>query len=188
MTRRSAPARAAAPGVAIRFWSPAGPEQALATFKQVRQESALWDQFAAAYRQRLREVMKTQQEMQANIATLKYLESRVRSLNQDNANLAAKYGGDAKLLRVHKRLEELKGDQPIGIDIGVVNFQSDAVLVATNAFVFNLIKAVNGDGVTVGPILLGAAKPVHILTPTATVRRLVNMTALSVVDANHLRR
>jgi malate dehydrogenase (oxaloacetate-decarboxylating)(NADP+) len=52
---------------------------------------------------------------------------------------------------------------------------------------FNLIKAVNGDGVTVGPILLGAAKPVHILTPTATVRRLVNMTALAVVDANHLR-
>lgn len=40
---------------------------------------------------------------------------------------------------------------------------------------------------TVGPILLGAAKPVHILTPTATVRRLVNMTALGVVDANHLR-
>jgi len=38
--------------------------------------------------------------------------------------------------------------------------------------------------VTVGPILLGAAKPVHILTPTATVRRMVNMTALCVVDAN----
>jgi len=53
---------------------------------------------------------------------------------------------------------------------------------------FNLIKVVNGEGVTVGPILLGAAKPVHILTPTATVRRLVNMTALSVVDANHLRK
>ncbi len=52
---------------------------------------------------------------------------------------------------------------------------------------FNLIKAINGDGVTVGPILLGAARPVHILTPTATVRRLVNMTALAVVDANHLR-
>ena len=50
---------------------------------------------------------------------------------------------------------------------------------------FNLIKVTNGDGITVGPILLGAAKPVHILTPTATVRRLVNMTALSVVDANH---
>ena len=50
---------------------------------------------------------------------------------------------------------------------------------------FNLIKISNGDGITVGPVLLGAAKPVHILTPTATVRRLVNMTALAVVDANH---
>jgi malate dehydrogenase (oxaloacetate-decarboxylating)(NADP+) len=52
---------------------------------------------------------------------------------------------------------------------------------------FNLLKETNGDGVTVGPILLGAAKPVHILTPTATVRRLVNMTALGVVDANYLK-
>jgi malate dehydrogenase (oxaloacetate-decarboxylating)(NADP+) len=38
-------------------------------------------------------------------------------------------------------------------------------------------------GITIGPILLGAAKPVHVLTSTATVRRLVNMTALAVVDA-----
>jgi len=52
---------------------------------------------------------------------------------------------------------------------------------------FNLLKETNGDGITVGPILLGAARPVHILTSTATVRRLVNMTALAVVDANHLR-
>ncbi|MFN3885214.1 MAG: NADP-dependent malic enzyme, partial [Rhodocyclaceae bacterium] len=52
---------------------------------------------------------------------------------------------------------------------------------------FNLLKETNGEGITVGPILLGAAKPVHILTPTATVRRLVNMTALAVVDANCLR-
>ena len=48
---------------------------------------------------------------------------------------------------------------------------------------FNLLKVVAGEGITVGPILLGAAKPCHILTPTATVRRLVNMTALAVVDA-----
>jgi malate dehydrogenase (oxaloacetate-decarboxylating)(NADP+) len=48
---------------------------------------------------------------------------------------------------------------------------------------FNLLKATGGDGITIGPILLGAAKPVHILTPTATVRRLVNMTALAGVDA-----
>ena len=48
---------------------------------------------------------------------------------------------------------------------------------------FNLLKTAAGDGVTIGPILLGAAKPVHILTPTATVRRIVNMTALTVVEA-----
>jgi malate dehydrogenase (oxaloacetate-decarboxylating)(NADP+) len=49
---------------------------------------------------------------------------------------------------------------------------------------FNLLKTAAGDGITVGPILLGAAKPVHILTPSATVRRVVNMTALTVADAN----
>jgi len=48
---------------------------------------------------------------------------------------------------------------------------------------FNALKAVAGQGVTVGPILLGAAQPVHILTPTSTVRRIVNMTALTAVDA-----
>jgi malate dehydrogenase (oxaloacetate-decarboxylating)(NADP+) len=48
---------------------------------------------------------------------------------------------------------------------------------------FNLLKIAAGDNLTVGPILLGAARPVHILTPTATVRRIVNMTALTVVDA-----
>ena len=49
---------------------------------------------------------------------------------------------------------------------------------------FNALKIVAGQGVTVGPILLGAAKPVHILTPTSTVRRLVNMTALAAVGAS----
>jgi malate dehydrogenase (oxaloacetate-decarboxylating)(NADP+) len=49
---------------------------------------------------------------------------------------------------------------------------------------FNLLKAAAGGGVTIGPILLGAARPVHILTPSATVRRIVNMTALAVADAN----
>ena len=48
---------------------------------------------------------------------------------------------------------------------------------------FNLLKAAAGAGVTLGPVLLGVAAPVHILTPSATVRRLVNMTALTVVDA-----
>lgn len=49
---------------------------------------------------------------------------------------------------------------------------------------FNLLKSTSGDGITIGPMLLGCAKPVHILTPSATVRRLVNMTALTVVDAH----
>jgi len=49
---------------------------------------------------------------------------------------------------------------------------------------FNLLKTAAGGGVTIGPMLLGAARPVHILTPSATVRRLVNMTALAVADAN----
>jgi malate dehydrogenase (oxaloacetate-decarboxylating)(NADP+) len=49
---------------------------------------------------------------------------------------------------------------------------------------FNLLKSAAGGGVTMGPILLGVAKAVHILTPSATVRRIVNMTALTVVDAS----
>jgi malate dehydrogenase (oxaloacetate-decarboxylating)(NADP+) len=49
---------------------------------------------------------------------------------------------------------------------------------------FNLLKTAAGGGVTVGPVLLGAARAVHVLTPSATVRRIVNMTALTVVDAN----
>ncbi|MFN7221557.1 MAG: phosphate acyltransferase, partial [Burkholderiales bacterium] len=53
---------------------------------------------------------------------------------------------------------------------------------------FNLLKTAAGGGITIGPILLGAAKPVHIVTPTATVRRLINMTALAVVDAQALRK
>ncbi len=54
---------------------------------------------------------------------------------------------------------------------------------------FNLLKTAAGDGLTVGPLLLGAAQPVHILTPTATVRRIVNVTALlSVAAAQHHRR
>jgi malate dehydrogenase (oxaloacetate-decarboxylating)(NADP+) len=48
---------------------------------------------------------------------------------------------------------------------------------------FNLLKITTGEGITVGPMLLGAARPVHVLTPTATVRRLVNMAALASVDA-----
>jgi malate dehydrogenase (oxaloacetate-decarboxylating)(NADP+) len=49
---------------------------------------------------------------------------------------------------------------------------------------FNLLKTAAGGGVTIGPILLGAARPVHVLTASASVRRILNMTALAVADAN----
>jgi malate dehydrogenase (oxaloacetate-decarboxylating)(NADP+) len=52
---------------------------------------------------------------------------------------------------------------------------------------YNLLKQAAGGGIAIGPILLGAAKPVHILTPSATVRRIVNMTAVTVADANAVR-
>jgi malate dehydrogenase (oxaloacetate-decarboxylating)(NADP+) len=48
---------------------------------------------------------------------------------------------------------------------------------------YNLLKVAAGGGIAIGPVLLGADKPVHILTPSATVRRIVNMTALTVADA-----
>jgi malate dehydrogenase (oxaloacetate-decarboxylating)(NADP+) len=52
---------------------------------------------------------------------------------------------------------------------------------------YNLLKTAAGGGIAIGPVLLGAARPVHILTPSATVRRIVNMTAVTVADANAAR-
>ncbi|MBI4190962.1 MAG: NADP-dependent malic enzyme [Betaproteobacteria bacterium] len=86
--------------------------------------------------------------------------------------------GDAALLEEVRRQafprSRLKGDANL-----LIMPTLDAANIA-----FNLLKTAAGDGVTVGPILLGAAKAVHIVTPTATVRRLVNMTALTVVDVD----
>jgi malate dehydrogenase (oxaloacetate-decarboxylating)(NADP+) len=48
---------------------------------------------------------------------------------------------------------------------------------------YNLLKTAAGYGVAIGPVMLGCAKPAHILTPSATVRRIINMTALCVLDA-----
>ncbi|CFR17015.1 NADP-dependent oxaloacetate-decarboxylating malate dehydrogenase [Yersinia kristensenii] len=48
---------------------------------------------------------------------------------------------------------------------------------------YNLLRVTSSEGVTVGPVLMGVAKPVHILTPIASVRRIVNMVALAVVEA-----
>ncbi|QRX81037.1 NADP-dependent malic enzyme [Glaciimonas sp. PAMC28666] len=80
---------------------------------------------------------------------------------------------DASLLR------KVMQDTPLTADANLVVMPNiDAANIA-----YNLLKTTSGNGVAVGPILLGCAKPVHILTSSATVRRIVNMTALCVVDA-----
>jgi malate dehydrogenase (oxaloacetate-decarboxylating)(NADP+) len=89
---------------------------------------------------------------------------------------------------------EMHGDAALSADVrkralANTRLQGDANLLimptldAANIS-FNLLKVASGDNVTLGPILLGVAKPIHILTPSATVRRIVNMTALTVVDCN----
>jgi malate dehydrogenase (oxaloacetate-decarboxylating)(NADP+) len=52
---------------------------------------------------------------------------------------------------------------------------------------YNLLKTAAGGNIAIGPVLLGCAAPVHILTASTTVRRIVNMTALTVADANATR-
>ena len=52
---------------------------------------------------------------------------------------------------------------------------------------YNLLKTAAGGNIAIGPVLLGAAQPVHVLTASSTVRRIVNMTALTVADANATR-
>ena len=92
---------------------------------------------------------------------------------------------------------EMHGDAALSEDIrqqvfppsrlkGQANLLVMPTLDAAN-IAFNLLKTAAGDGLTVGPMLLGAARPVHILTPTATVRRIVNVTALLSVEASQRR-
>ena len=64
---------------------------------------------------------------------------------------------------------------------GVANLLVFPNLEAANG-AFNLLKAA-GDGLPVGPLLVGAAKPVHVVTTSISARGLVNMSALAVVDA-----
>jgi len=88
---------------------------------------------------------------------------------------------------------EMHGDAAISEEIRANLFPNSRLKGEANLLVmptldaaniaFNLLKTASGDGITVGPILLGCAGSVHILTPSATVRRIVNMTALTVVDA-----
>jgi malate dehydrogenase (oxaloacetate-decarboxylating)(NADP+) len=54
----------------------------------------------------------------------------------------------------------------------------------SSSIAYNLLKSAAGQNVAIGPLLLGCAAPVHILTPAATVRRIVNMTAVTVAEAH----
>jgi malate dehydrogenase (oxaloacetate-decarboxylating)(NADP+) len=119
------------------------------------------------------------------------------SFGAENTPTALKMREALRLLKERApRLEvegEMHGDAAIDDHIRQRVFPSDArlkgqanllimpTLDAANIS-FNLLKIASGDNLTIGPILLGAAQPVHILTSTATVRRIVNMTALTVVD------
>ena len=76
-------------------------------------------------------------------------------------------------------LKRLMPDSPLKGDANLLVLPNiDAANIS-----YNLLKVAAGNGIAIGPILLGCAKPVHILTPSATVRRIVNMTALCVMDA-----
>jgi len=106
----------------------------------------------------------------------------------------------AALARIAERAPELEiegemhGDAALSEEIRLKVFPRTRLRGEANLLVmptldaanisFNLLKTAAGGGVTVGPMLLGAARPVHILTPSASVRRIVNMTALAVADAN----
>jgi malate dehydrogenase (oxaloacetate-decarboxylating)(NADP+) len=93
---------------------------------------------------------------------------------------------------------EMQADAALSEEIRTNNFPNSHLKGEANLLVmpgvdaanisFNLLKVVGGAGITIGPILLGASRPVHILTPSATVRRIVNMTALAVVDAQQERK
>jgi malate dehydrogenase (oxaloacetate-decarboxylating)(NADP+) len=88
---------------------------------------------------------------------------------------------------------EMHGDAALNEEVRLAAFPNSRLRGEANLLImpstdaaniaFNLLKVSAGSGVTLGPILLGVAKPVHILTPSATVRRIVNMTALTVVDS-----
>jgi len=88
---------------------------------------------------------------------------------------------------------EMQADAALSDSIRKANFPETTLTAPANLLVmpnldtgnvtYNLLKVTGSNGVAIGPILLGSARPVHILTNSATVRRVINMTALAVVNA-----
>jgi malate dehydrogenase (oxaloacetate-decarboxylating)(NADP+) len=131
------------------------------------------------------------------------LEPRVALLS--HSSFGSSGSPDAEKMRharelVHQRAPdlaiegEMRGDAALSRDVLDIEFPDSGFPGPANVLImpsvdaanisYNLLRMAAGHGVTVGGILLGAAKPAHILTPSSTVRRIVNMTALAVVDAN----
>jgi malate dehydrogenase (oxaloacetate-decarboxylating)(NADP+) len=87
---------------------------------------------------------------------------------------------------------EMQADLALDPELRARVFPNSRLTGRANVFVFPNLAAANGafnitrsmsDGVVIGPILMGVAKPAHVLTPQATVRRVVNMSAIACVEA-----
>ena len=106
-----------------------------------------------------------------------WLARDILALSAPHLEVEGELQGDAALSEEVRR-HFLPGTKLVGSANLLIMPSLDAANIA-----FNLLKITGGYGVTVGPMLLGAAKPVHILNPAATSRRIVNMTAVAVADA-----
>jgi malate dehydrogenase (oxaloacetate-decarboxylating)(NADP+) len=105
--------------------------------------------------------------------TLALLQARAPELQVDG-EMHADCAVDPSMRKSIMPFSTLQGEANLLVCPGI-----DAANIA-----YNLLKATAGNNVAIGPILLGAARPLHILTASATVRRIINMTALVVLDAN----
>ncbi len=107
---------------------------------------------------------------------LDILRSRAPGLDVDG-EMHADCAVDAEIRRQIMPFSTLKGDANLLVCPGI-----DAANIS-----YNLLKTISGNNVAIGPFLLGVSRPVHILTPSATVRRIVNMAALTVMEARAAR-
>ena len=120
------------------------------------------------------------------------------NFGSSNLPTAVKMRKTLELLRIQapwlKVDGEMHGDVALDEQMRAAVMPNSALIGEANLLVFpnidsaniayNLLKTAAGGNIAIGPVLLGANKPVHILTASTTVRRIVNMTALTVADAN----
>jgi malate dehydrogenase (oxaloacetate-decarboxylating)(NADP+) len=120
------------------------------------------------------------------------------NFGQSNADSAVKMRKVLELLRVQAPWlmvdGEMHGDAALDAESRKQTMPRSTLVGEANLLVmpnidaanisYNLLKTAAGNNIAIGPVLLGAAKPVHVLTASTTVRRIVNMTALTVADAN----